>query len=70
MGSMDGTGLTAVQISLLRASRVALAIRYGLNFAFYSTGKVRKTGLGLLHCPLTSSSRPLPAVGVLRKGTQ
>lgn len=41
----DGTGLTAVRIPVLRASRATLVIRGGLNFAFYSIGKVRKIGL-------------------------
>ena len=43
---MDGTGLIAVQTLGLHAPRVTSLVRCALNFAFYSIGKVRKTGLG------------------------
>ena len=46
MGSIDGTGLIAVQTHVLHASKAASVLRCGLSFAFYSIGKVRKIGLG------------------------
>jgi hypothetical protein len=41
---MDGISFAAAQIPIPRPSRVAAVVHCRLNFAFYSTGKVRNTG--------------------------
>ena len=45
MGRKAGPVHSAARVPVLQASVVPAVIRYGFNFAFYSIGKVRNTGL-------------------------